>query len=643
MIANNKIPKSKQINSMDWKEIEPQVKKLNSGLLELMGQINTISSMDRRYPKTSEAFNAAFEHLKHPSYDIVVCGEVKKGKSSLLNAIIGQNILPVDTNVATSQVFRISNSDAESFSLVFTDGTTRPITREQLAIFGSQEKANQNGAADFGNRILSHIQVNVPVQFLPAHVNLVDTPGLGAIYKSHEWLTQNYVKRAAAVLFVFEASQPMVELERTFINKVLDVTPHVMFVMTKIDTVMPSVWTAQLERIEESLASIFAKRNLPAPTVFPISSKALMNAAEEDEEDFKMENIRTSMFPVVKDELMAMIVRTMAMSHTSIALYESQGQILKAKTAITDLLKTTAEEGQHLDRQFRENKLAKQQELQDEWGRNSRQTNGIANKISDICNIVSNRVDQMFRLTSPIREHYVSRIEAITSMDEVERMCESLPSSVTNDIIQQWESIMRDAVNEASAILQNAISDIDRTSIDDVSATNFETLKMTPSQRLNNIRNVVGTGVLATGIVTIVFPPLGIVAGIGSAVWAWIAGKDDKVQRNKANLKQQLNALMDRIYHALKDARDYNHVSVVNEFVGNLKRNAEEAIQNAVNAKKQEMNEQLRDLEEQAQKSLAEKRAECERFKADLESLNALIGQTKELCNLRESIEKQIS
>ena len=628
---------------MDWNNLEPCVKKLNSGLLELMKQISVMSSKDKRYPKTSEAFNTAFEHLEHPSYDIVVCGEVKKGKSSLLNAIIGQNILPVDTNVATSQVFRISNNEAESFSLVFTDGTTRPITREQLSIFGSQAEADQKGEIDFGNRILSHIQVNVPVQFLPAHVNLVDTPGLGAVYKSHEWLTQNYVKRAAAVLFVFEASQPMVELEKTFINKILDVTPHVMFVMTKIDTVMPSVWTVQLKRIEEGLASIFAKRNLPAPTVYPISSKALMDAAGEDEEDFKMENIRTSMFPVVKDELMSMIVRTMALSYTSIALHESQGQILKAKTVITDLLKTTTEEEQNMDRQFRASKLAKQQELQSEWGEESRQNKAIADKISNICNIVSNRVDQMFRLTSPIRENYLSRIDAITSMDEVKEMCNSLPSSVTNDIVQQWESIMRDAVDEASAILQNAMSDIDRISIDNISATGFEEVKMTPSQQLNNIKNVLGTGLLATGIVTVVFPPIGIIVGIASAVWAFFAGKDDQVQRNKANLKQKLNEQMDKIYHALKDARDYDQVSVVNEFINNLKRNAEDVIQDAVNSKKQEMREQLQDLEELANKNITEKRAAREQFQADLVSWNALVEKTKEFCNLRESIEKQIS
>ena len=68
---------------MNWKDIEPQVLKLNTGLLNLMEQIKSLSSKDRRYPKTSEAFNTAYDHLEHPTYDIVVCGEVKKGKSRL--------------------------------------------------------------------------------------------------------------------------------------------------------------------------------------------------------------------------------------------------------------------------------------------------------------------------------------------------------------------------------------------------------------------------------------------------------------------------------------------------------------------------------------------------------------------------------
>lgn len=213
--------------------IEQEVQKLNVGMLDLMGKVKSLSEKDQRYPQTNEIFGSSLGHLQNPSYDVVVCGEVKKGKSSLLNAIVGQNVLPVDVNVATSQVFRISNSDHETFSLVFTDGTKRAITRDQLASFGSQVNVNRDGEMNLDDKVLSHIQVEIPAQFLPEHVNLVDTPGLGAVYKSHEWLTQNYVKNAAAVLFVFEASQPMMDIEKIFINKVLDITPHIMFVMTR--------------------------------------------------------------------------------------------------------------------------------------------------------------------------------------------------------------------------------------------------------------------------------------------------------------------------------------------------------------------------------------------------------------------------
>lgn len=628
---------------MEWKEIEPQVHKLNEGLLELMDGVKALSEKDARYPVTNEMFDTSLHHLHNPSYDIVVCGEVKKGKSSLLNAIVGQNVLPVDVNVATSQVFRISHSDEEAFSLEFTDGTQRRITREQLASFGSQVNVNRDGEMDLEDKVLSHIQVEIPAQFLPEHVNLVDTPGLGAVYKSHEWLTQNYIRNAAAVLFVFEASQPMMDIEKAFINKVLDITPHVMFVMTKIDLVAASEWTLQQQRLEDSLAEIFKARNLPSPKVFPISSKALMDAATEDEEDFKLENIRTSMFPILKDELMSMIVRAVALGRSSVGMYEAQGQVLKLHGSISDLLKVAAEEGKCLDQQLRSGKQTKQQELQEEWGNNSKKTKDTLSAIGNICNIVNNRVDQMFRMSSTIRQQYISRIDAINSMTEIRSMCNDLPSAVSHDVAQQWESIMRDAVNETSAILQTAVSHIDRTTLDaDCDLASVDMLEVTSAQRLNTIRTVIGTGSMGVLIGSIVFPPIAIIVGIGAAVWAWLAGTQNEIQRNKSNLKQKLNELMDKLCGGLKDARDGNRLSVVGEFVNNLRQNAEETLQKAVDAKREEIQNQLKNLEEQAKKGMAEKREECMTLQTDLRQCNELVAKTKRLGTLKKQIEDEL-
>lgn len=628
---------------MEYNEIEPHIQNLNKGLLDLMDSVKILSEKDNRYPNPSELFKTSLDNLMNPSYDIVVCGEVKKGKSSLLNAIIGQNVLPVDVNVATSQVFRICNSKHEVFSLVFTDGSKREITREQIASFGSQVNVNRDGEMDLEDKILSYIQVEIPAQFLPEHVNLVDTPGLGAVYMSHEWLTQNYVKNAAAVLFVFEATQPMMDIERTFIKKILDITPNIMFVMTKIDLVAASEWTKQKQRLEDSLTEIFRERNLPLPKVFPISSKALMDAAIEDEEDFKLENIRSSMFPILKEELMAMIVRAVALNYSSVGLYEAQGQVLKLHASISELLKVTAEEGKKFDQQLRNDKQAKQQELQEDWGNNSKKTKDTLSAIGNICNIVNNRVDQMFRMSSTIRQQYISRIDAITSMDEIRCMCNDMPSVVSHDVAQQWESIMRDAVNETSAVLQTAVSCIDRSTIDTkCDLASVDMLEITSSQRLNTIRNVIGTGSMGVLVGSVVFPPIAIVVGIGAAIWAWVAGKQNEIQRNKANLKQRLNELMDKLYGSLKDARDGNKLSVVGEFVNSLKHNAEESIQNAVDLKRKEILHQLKMLEEQAKKGLAEKRKECISLQVDLRQCNELVAKTKTLGVLKKNIEEQI-
>ena len=125
-------------------------------------------------------------------------------------------------------------------------------------------------------------------------------------------------------------------------------------------------------------------------------------------------------------------------------------------------------------------------------------------------------------------------------------------------------------------------------------------------------------------------------------MWAWMAGKDAKVQRNKANLKTKLSEQMDKIYHALKDARSSSQVSVVGEFVGNLRSYAEKTIQNAMESKKEEMKKQLENLERLASKEVSEKRAECEQFKADLIIWNNFAAKAKEYGALWDTIEKRL-
>ena len=95
---------------MNWTTIEPKVNDLKQGILSIMEKIETLTNNNSAHlPKLNDSFFNVKDAVLNPSYDVVVCGEVKKGKSSLLNAIVGKQILPVANEIATSQVFRIAH------------------------------------------------------------------------------------------------------------------------------------------------------------------------------------------------------------------------------------------------------------------------------------------------------------------------------------------------------------------------------------------------------------------------------------------------------------------------------------------------------------------------------------------------------
>lgn len=637
---------------MNWKEIEPQSNRLTSELGQLMSDIMELNKADCRYPSLTDNFKHAKECIEHPSYNIVVCGEMKKGKSSLLNAIIGQNILPVANQVATSQVFRISSSPTVSFELVFSDGSRKPITKNQLAEYGTQVETNLYGSheEDFNGRLLDYIQVNTPIEFLPDGVSLIDTPGLGAVYKSHESITQNYVRKAAAVLFVFDPERPLVDLEKEFIKKVLEVTPHIMFVMTKIDMYKASEWSIQLERTKESLSKLFAQYKKPAPEVYPMSSVLLAEAAKEEDVDFREENVRTSMFPVVKDELMYIICKAVGLTYTSRALYESQAQIIKVRKVATELLQTASDEGKQLDKNLANDKRQILQRLEGEWGENSAKNHQVADEISAICsNFVINKVQQLFRPTGTVRVYYQNRIDGLENMDEVEQLCEELPRSLTNDIASQWKSIMEDAQDRVSDLLNNRQSSIDQMLYGGNLNTNtqIDIKELSFDHKLGNYRNQYYTGGFLALTGSIVCPPLAPVLAVGAAVWGWFRGKfrnkEDELKKNKANLHENLSKMLDKLYSQLLDVQAGQTKSVVSEFVYQLKKTAGTTIANTINSQKEQMNKQLEDLQQQAQKTIEEKKHEVEALSANLKKWNALIPKTKELADMLIQIEKVLT
>ena len=457
---------------MNWSQLEPQIENLQQREVSIMNRIEQLSRKNARLPQVATSFTAAKKLIAGADYNVVVCGEVKKGKSSLLNAIIGQEILPVNNEIATSQVFRVSNSSSESFSLVFTDGTVQNITKSELARYGSQVDANLKGEPVFQNRTLRYIQVNVPIAFLPNGVSLVDTPGLGALYKSHEWITQNYVRNADAIIFVLDPERPVEEQEKKFILKALDVTDNIIFVMTKIDLYQPEVCSMIMQRNESLLADIFASKGKDVPQIMPVSSLGLMKASTSKVKALSSINLKNSKFLEVKEELMRMIFRGVGILRTGQALSEAANQVTKCKSFIDDMRKACVVDNQKEQAKIAERKIQQQQKLQASWGANSQQRQDALNEINAICASVTSRVQQLVSPLGSIYKEYEEKINRLSTMDEVRRMGNHMAEEVANDVSSQWQSIANQTSMRVAAVLSSVSANIGNIGISSIEGSN---------------------------------------------------------------------------------------------------------------------------------------------------------------------------
>jgi len=162
---------------------------------------------------------------------VVVAGETKRGKSSLVNALVHEaDLLPVDVDVATGCLIVLGYA-ASTRAVVFSQGAPDGISIETSAL---SDYASVSGNP--GNRKgVTHINIGLPAPILGEGLALIDTPGVGGLESGHTDLTVATLRRADALLYVLDSSAPMNAREASFLRKASENVATILFVMTKID------------------------------------------------------------------------------------------------------------------------------------------------------------------------------------------------------------------------------------------------------------------------------------------------------------------------------------------------------------------------------------------------------------------------
>jgi small GTP-binding protein len=171
---------------------------------------------------------------------LVIAGEFNSGKSSFINALLGERVLP--------------------------EGVTPTTDRINLLRHGPE--AGEHALEAY------LLERTHPAELL-RELSVVDTPGTNAVIRRHEELTRDFIPRADLVLFVTSADRPFSESEREFLERIREWGKKIVFIVNKIDILAgPAEQTEVLAYVRDNAAALLGE----TPQVFPVSARRAAQA-----------------------------------------------------------------------------------------------------------------------------------------------------------------------------------------------------------------------------------------------------------------------------------------------------------------------------------------------------------------------------
>ncbi|MGB8700144.1 MAG: dynamin family protein [Thermosynechococcaceae cyanobacterium] len=174
----------------------------------------------------------ALAQVNNQTLSVVVVGEFKRGKSTFINALLGQDILPSDILPTTSTINRVVFGLTPSVTVRFKDGQEQSIAIEQLENYVTKLTSDAEAISSRVQEALIHY----PLHYCRNGVEIIDTPGLNDDGIMTE-VTLSVLRRTEVVIMVTSAISPFAESEGTFLTDTLleQGIDHILFVVNGID------------------------------------------------------------------------------------------------------------------------------------------------------------------------------------------------------------------------------------------------------------------------------------------------------------------------------------------------------------------------------------------------------------------------
>ncbi len=368
------------------------------------------------------------EQFREP-LKIVLMGVVKSGKSTLLNALIGEVISPVDILEATAVIMEVAYGEQEKACIYFRDGTQKEYSIKQAHAYLKQYQSDK-----FFSSNIKNVQIFKSSEKFKNY-NLVDTPGLASVTEANMKTTHDYIQRSDVILWVLNG-EDLGDLDiMEQMQKVNSYGKPMACIISHIDEIDDKDKPRTIEFVKEREFSVYFKK------IFTVAGKEAFKCAMSKD----IEGINESGLGSILSYLKEIGQAKQEVKEASVR--SSLGFILKKDLKYHNLVLFD------IDSQRREVETVKNDLVYHEDIINKKTTDWIIAKIRDEYfeaefKDIKGKTDSH----QGISNEYLNEVFSAQSIQSItEKFIEGFKKGVEDYLLQEWEgavSVMEDKIGK---------------------------------------------------------------------------------------------------------------------------------------------------------------------------------------------------